>query len=58
MTDKQKEILAAVVLIATFIIPELDEIYITSNMKESGARMEALCHNEPKKCWIQKRTLK
>lgn len=58
MTDRQKEIMAAVVILGSFIIPEIDEAYITSRMKESGARIEALCQNDPNKCWIQKRTHK
>lgn len=58
MTDKQKEIMAAVVIVATFIIPEIDEAYITSRMKESGHRLEVQCHDDPKNCWIQKRTHK
>lgn len=55
MTDRQKDIFAAVVILGTFIIPEIDEAYITSRMKESGARLEVQCHDDPKNCWIQKR---
>jgi len=58
MTDRQKEILAAVVVIATFIIPEIDAAYITPKMKESGFQQEVLCHDYPKNCWLQKRTRK
>lgn len=58
MTDKQKEIMAAVVIVATFIIPEIDEIYITSKMKETGAYLERQCQVDPKNCWLQKRAHK
>lgn len=58
MTEKQKEIFAGIVIIGTFIIPEIDEAYITAPMKESGHRLEVQCHNEPNKCWLQKRAAK
>lgn len=58
MTDEQKEILAAIVIVGSFIIPEVDAIYITSKMKESGHYMEIQCHDEPNKCWLQKRAHK
>jgi len=54
MTDRQKEIMAAVVILGSFIIPEIDAAYITSKMKESGFRLEVQCHDDPKNCWIQK----
>lgn len=58
MTDNQKEIFAAIVILGAFIIPEFDSIYITEKMKESGLRMEVQCHDDPKNCWIQKRATK
>lgn len=54
MTDNQKEIFAAVVIIGAFIIPELDAAYIMPKMKETGHFMEVQCRNEPNNCWIQK----
>lgn len=58
MTNNQKEIMAAVVIISTFIIPEIDEAYITSKMKETALKFEVQCHDEPKNCWIQKGRIK
>lgn len=58
MTEEKGFWMALAVLLGAYIIPGIDETYITSKMKESGARMEALCHHEPNKCWIQTRTRK
>lgn len=54
MTDNQKELMAIIVLIGSFVIPEIDEAYITSKMKETGHKLEVQCHDDPKNCWIQK----
>ena len=53
MTKEKGFWMALAVLLGTFIIPEIDEAYITSRMKESGARMELQCHNDHRNCWIQ-----
>lgn len=58
MTDNQKEVLAAVVIIGSFIIPELDAAYITPKMKETGHFLEIQCHDDPSNCWLQKRATK
>ena len=45
--------MAFVVMLGYFIIPEIDNIYITPKLKESGLRMEVQCHDDPKNCWLQ-----
>lgn len=58
MTDKQKDIFAAIVILGAFIIPEIDAAYIMPKMKETGFLLELQCRNEPNNCWIQKRAHK
>jgi|688.fasta_scaffold144361_4 hypothetical protein len=58
MNEEKEFLLGLAVLLGTLIIPSIDETYITSRMKESGLRMEVQCHDEPNKCWIQKRVHK
>lgn len=58
MSEEKKFWIALIVLLGSFIIPQIDEAYITSNMKESGAKLERQCHDDPKNCWIQKRATK
>ena len=53
MTEEKGFWMALAVLMGSFIIPSLDETYIMPQMKETGARMELQCHNDPKNCWIQ-----
>lgn len=55
MSEKQKTYMAVIVLIGSFVIPELDAAYITPKMKESDLQTKIRCHDEPNNCWIQKR---
>lgn len=58
MSDESKFLIALFVMLGYFVIPQIDETYITPKMKESGLRLEVQCHDDPKNCWLQKRATK
>lgn len=53
MNDRKRFYLEVMFICGYFIIPLIDQIYITPGMKESGTLMEIQCKNDPKNCWIQ-----
>jgi len=51
--ETKRNILAWLVFLGTIFIPYVDEIWITANMKESGAREQIKCNQFPDSCWIK-----
>jgi len=40
-------------IILIYLIPAIDDAYIIPRMKKSDQDQKVLCHDQPKKCWIQ-----
>ena len=53
ISENKRYFLEMVFIWLYLTIPYIDDAYITPGTKESGARMELQCHNDPKNCWIQ-----
>jgi len=49
----KEDILGFLVFFGVLIIPQIDEIYITSKIKEQELASKVQCHDFPDKCWIQ-----
>lgn len=58
MTESQKTIWAATVILGSFVIDQIDQAYIIPKMMESDLRSKVQCHDYLDKCWIQERSRK
>jgi hypothetical protein len=53
MSERKRFILEMLFIWAYLAIPYIDSIYITPSTKETAAKLEHQCSNDPKNCWIQ-----